>query len=158
MKKLILLLAALTLMACSDKAEQTKVPAPALPAAGAEGKAFLEANASKPGVVVLPGGLQYLVLKSGSGRSPGPTDTVVTHYHGTLIDGKVFDSSVNRGEPLEFPLNRVIKGWTQALQLMKEGDKWRLFIPPELAYGARKTGSIPPYSTLIFDVELIKVK
>jgi FKBP-type peptidyl-prolyl cis-trans isomerase FklB len=122
------------------------------------GKQFLQANALKDGVAVTASGLQYKVLKSGSGATPGLTDTVVTHYHGTFIDGKVFDSSVDRGEPLEFPVNGVISGWTEALQLMKEGDKWQLFIPSELAYGERGVGPIPPNTPLVFEVELIDVK
>lgn len=123
-----------------------------------EGKQFLAANAGKDGVVVTASGLQYTVLESGNGATPGLTDTVVTHYHGTFIDGSVFDSSVDRGEPLEFPVNGVISGWTEALQLMKEGDKWRLFVPSELAYGERGVGPIPANTPLIFDVELIDVK
>lgn len=122
------------------------------------GVEFLQANAKKDGVVVTASGLQYKVLQSGNGATPGLTDTVVTHYHGTFIDGKVFDSSVDRGEPLEFPVNGVISGWTEALQLMKEGDKWQLFIPSELAYGKRGVGPIPPDTALVFEVELIDVK
>jgi FKBP-type peptidyl-prolyl cis-trans isomerase FklB len=123
-----------------------------------EGKNFLEANAQKDGVLVTASGLQYTILESGTGATPGLTDTVVTHYHGTFIDGKVFDSSVDRNSPLEFPVNGVISGWTEALQLMKEGDKWQLFIPPELAYGARGVGPIPGNTTLIFEVQLLEVK
>lgn len=124
-----------------------------------EGEAFLTANAKKEGVKVLPSGLQYKVIKSGSGKSPKATDTVKTHYHGTLIDGTVFDSSVQRGEPISFPVNGVIAGWTEALQLMKEGDKWQLFIPGKLAYGERGAGGkIGPNATLVFDVELISVE
>ena len=117
-----------------------------------DGEAFLAANAKKEGVKTLPSGLQYKVLKSGSGKTPKATDTVKTHYHGTLIDGTVFDSSVERGEPVEFPVNGVIPGWTEALQLMKEGDKWQLFVPAKLAYGERGAGGkIGPNSTLIFE-------
>jgi FKBP-type peptidyl-prolyl cis-trans isomerase FklB len=124
-----------------------------------EGQAFLEANAKKEGVKTLPSGLQYKVLKSGAGKTPKATDTVKTHYHGTLIDGTVFDSSVERGEPISFPVNGVIKGWTEALQLMKEGDKWQLFVPSNLAYGERGAGGkIGPNSTLIFEVELLSVE
>lgn len=124
-----------------------------------EGKDFLEANSKKEGIVTLPSGLQYQVMKEGSGAQPGINDMVTTHYHGTFIDGKVFDSSVERGEPATFPVNGVIAGWTEALQLMKEGAKWKLFVPYNLAYGERGSrGGIPPYSTLIFEVELIKVE
>jgi FKBP-type peptidyl-prolyl cis-trans isomerase FklB len=122
------------------------------------GKEFLENNAKKEGVVCLPSGLQYQVLQVGTGKKPGATDKVRCHYHGMLLDGTVFDSSVNRGEPAEFGVNQVIQGWVEALQLMEEGAKWRLFIPSDMAYGARGAGqSIPPHATLIFDVELIKV-
>ena len=121
------------------------------------GQAFLAANATKEGVTVTASGLQYRVMSSGQGATPGPTDVVKTHYHGTFIDGRVFDSSVERGAPLEFPVNGVISGWTEALQLMQEGDKWQLFVPPELAYGQRGVGPIPGNTTLIFEVELIKV-
>ncbi|GAB2535402.1 FKBP-type peptidyl-prolyl cis-trans isomerase [Rufibacter soli] len=123
-----------------------------------EGEAFLESNKTKEGVKTLPSGLQYEVLESGSGKTPSQTSHVTTHYHGTLIDGTVFDSSYERGEPATFPVNGVIAGWTEALQLMKEGDKWRLFLPSNLAYGARGAGSdIGPNAALIFDVELISV-
>ena len=123
-----------------------------------EGKSFLEANAKKPGVVVLPSGLQYKVVKEGTGAIPKASDTVTTHYRGTLIDGKEFDSSYSRGQPASFPVNGVIKGWTEALQLMKTGSKWQLFIPSELAYGARGAGpDIGPNSTLIFDIELLSI-
>jgi len=120
-------------------------------------EAFLAANARKEGVKTTASGLQYKVLKSGAGRTPKATDTVRTHYHGTLIDGKVFDSSVERKEPVEFPVNGVIAGWTEALQMMKEGDKWQLFIPAKLAYGERGQGPIGPNSTLIFEVELLSI-
>jgi FKBP-type peptidyl-prolyl cis-trans isomerase FklB len=124
-----------------------------------EGEVFLAANAKKEGVKVLPSGLQYKVIKSGSGKSPKATDTVKTHYHGTLIDGSVFDSSVERGEPVSFPVNNVIPGWTEALQLMKEGDKWQLVIPSKLAYGERQAGpKIGPNSTLVFEVELLSIE
>lgn len=123
-----------------------------------EGKEFLDANGKKEGVVTLPSGLQYQVIKEGTGAMPTINDMVTTHYHGTFIDGKVFDSSVDRGEPASFPVNGVIAGWTEALQLMKEGSKWKLFVPYNLAYGERGSrGGIPPYSTLIFEVELIKI-
>lgn len=119
------------------------------------GQEFLEQNKTKPGVVETPSGLQYEVMTEGNGPKPGPTSKVTCHYHGTLIDGTVFDSSVKRGQPATFPLNMVIKGWTEALQLMPTGSKWRLFLPAHLAYGERQTGSIGPNSTLIFEVELI---
>jgi FKBP-type peptidyl-prolyl cis-trans isomerase FklB len=122
------------------------------------GKAFLETNSKKPGVTTLPSGLQYEVLTEGSGVKPLASNKVTCHYHGTLIDGTIFDSSVKRGQPATFPLNMVIKGWTEGLQLMSVGSKWRFFIPPQLAYGERQTGShIGPNSTLIFDVELLEV-
>jgi FKBP-type peptidyl-prolyl cis-trans isomerase FklB len=123
------------------------------------GADFLSANAKKPGVKSTASGLQYKVLTSGSGRTPGLHDTVKVHYHGTLIDGTVFDSSVQRGEPVTFPVDGVIAGWTEALQLMKEGDKWQVYIPPNLAYGERGAGGvIGPNSTLIFDIELIDIE
>jgi FKBP-type peptidyl-prolyl cis-trans isomerase FklB len=122
------------------------------------GQDFLEANKQKPGVTTLPSGLQYEVLTEGTGIKPLASNKVTCHYHGTLIDGTVFDSSVKRGQPATFPLNMVIKGWTEGLQLMGVGSKWRFFIPPQLAYGERQTGSdIGPNSTLIFDVELLGV-
>jgi FKBP-type peptidyl-prolyl cis-trans isomerase len=120
--------------------------------------AFLEANKAKPGVQTTASGLQYEVISSGTGAKPKPENTVEVHYHGTLIDGTVFDSSVQRGETIEFPVTRVIPGWTEALQLMSVGDKWRLFIPPGLGYGPRAAGKIPPNSALIFEVELISIK
>lgn len=124
----------------------------------ADGKAYLEANAKKDGVVCTKSGLQYQVLREGSGRSPKATDKVRCHYEGWLINGNVFDSSYQRGEPADFPLNGVIPGWTEGVQLMKEGAKYRFFIPYLLGYGERGAGAnIPPFSTLVFDVELIKV-
>ena len=126
--------------------------------AAKEGEEFLAINATKKGVVTLESGMQYEVLTSGSGATPGLNDKVTTHYTGTLIDGTVFDSSVERGQPASFPVSGVIKGWTEALQLMKEGDKWKLYIPYDLAYGERGAGAnIGPYSTLIFEIELISV-
>jgi FKBP-type peptidyl-prolyl cis-trans isomerase FklB len=123
-----------------------------------QGAAFLAANKSKPGVKTTASGLQYKVLKAGNGPTPKTTDKVRTHYHGTLIDGTVFDSSVQRGEPAEFPVGGVIRGWTEALQLMKVGDKWQLFIPSELAYGPRGAGGvIGPNATLIFEIELLEI-
>ncbi len=124
-----------------------------------EGQAFLDENAKRPEVKTTESGLQYEVLKEGTGASPSATETVKVHYHGTLTNGKVFDSSVERGDTIEFPLNRVISGWTEGLQLMKEGAKYRFYIPYHLAYGERGSPpAIPPYSTLIFDVELFEVK
>jgi len=125
----------------------------------AAAKAFLEANRTKEGVTTLPSGLQYKVLKEGSGPKPSTTDSVTVHYRGTLIDGTEFDSSYSRNEPATFPLNRVIRGWTEALQLMGEGAKWEIYVPPDLAYGERGAGArIPPQSALVFEVELIKAK
>lgn len=125
----------------------------------AEGEAFLAENAKKEGVVSLPSGLQYQVLREGDGRKPAATDQVECHYEGTLINGQVFDSSYQRGQTATFGLNQVIAGWTEGLQLMQEGAKYRFFIPYHLAYGERGAGqSIPPFATLIFDVELVKVK
>lgn len=123
-----------------------------------EGQAFLEKNSKKEGVVTLPSGLQYMILTPGTGVSPAASDTVEVHYRGTLIDGTEFDSSYRRGKPAQFRVDGVIAGWTEALQLMKTGGKWRLFIPPELAYGSRKIGNIGPNSTLIFEVELLSVE
>ena len=122
------------------------------------GEEFLRINKEKAGVVSLPSGLQYEILKKGSGVKPKATDKVKCHYHGTLINGTVFDSSVQRGEPATFGVSQVIKGWVEALQLMEKGSKWKLFIPAELAYGTRGAGElIGPNSTLIFDVELIDI-
>lgn len=124
----------------------------------AAGEKFLAENAQNAGVVTTASGLQYFVFNEGTGVSPQATDTVTVHYKGTTIDGKEFDSSYSRGEPATFPLNRVIAGWTEGLQLMKEGGKYRFFIPSKLAYGERGAGSaIAPNAALIFDVELIKV-
>lgn len=124
-----------------------------------EGEKFLEENAKRPDVKVLPNGLQYQVLVEGDGPRPEATDRVLTHYHGTLIDGTVFDSSVERGEPIAFELNRVIQGWTEILQLMPVGSKWRVYIPSDLAYGDRGAGpQIGPNTTLIFDIELLEIQ
>jgi len=124
-----------------------------------EGEAFLQENAKREGVVALPSGLQYEVIEEGTGKSPKPGDEVTVHYRGTLVDGTVFDSSYERGEPVTFPVEGVIPGWTEALQLMKEGAKWKLFIPPSLAYGERGAGQvIGPNATLLFEVELISVQ
>jgi FKBP-type peptidyl-prolyl cis-trans isomerase FklB len=123
-----------------------------------KGASFLEENKKKDNVITLPSGLQYEVLTEGTGKKAQATDQVKCHYEGTLIDGTLFDSSIKRGEPAVFGVNQVIPGWVEALQLMPEGSKWRLYIPSDLAYGARGAGEmIPPHSTLIFDVELIQV-
>lgn len=122
------------------------------------GEKFLAENAKKEGVTTLPSGLQYEVINEGKGKKPSATDRVQCHYEGTLIDGTIFDSSIKRGEPAVFGVNQVIRGWVEALQLMQEGAKWRLYIPYDMAYGEHGAGEmIPPYSALIFDVELIKV-
>lgn len=123
-----------------------------------EGLKFLEGNRYEPGVTELPSGLQYKVLEQGEGNLPDPESQVKCHYHGTFIDGTVFDSSVERGQPSVFPVNGVIRGWVEALQLMPVGSKWRLFVPPELGYGEQGAGGvIGPNSTLIFDVELLEI-
>ena len=123
-----------------------------------EGKKFLAENAAREGVVTLESGLQYEVLTAGNGATPKATDTVKVHYHGTLLSGDVFDSSVRRGEPATFGVTQVIRGWVEALQLMPVGSKWKLFIPSELAYGAQGAGqSIAPHTTLVFEVELIDI-
>lgn len=127
-------------------------------AAKSEGERFLAENAKKPGVTVTASGLQYEVLQEGTGKSPKATDTVRCHYHGTLIDGTVFDSSYQRNQPADFGLNQVIAGWTEGVQMMKEGGKYRFYLPYHLAYGEHGAGNtIPPFSTLVFDVELLKV-
>ncbi|GAB1669876.1 TPA: FKBP-type peptidyl-prolyl cis-trans isomerase [Mannheimia haemolytica] len=132
--------------------------AEAFKAIDAENKAFLEENKKANGVIVTDSGLQYEILTEGTGEKPTATSTVRVHYTGSLIDGTVFDSSVKRGQPAEFPVNGVIRGWTEALQLMPVGSKWRLTIPQELAYGERGAGaSIPPFATLVFEVELLDI-
>ncbi len=136
------------------KSEQAKLGE----AAKREGEEYLEKNAARSEVTVLPSGLQYEVLREGTGRKPKATDSVKCHYEGTLVDGTVFDSSRRRGEPAVFPLNGVIRGWTEGLQLMQEGAVYRFFIPYNLAYGENGAGaSIPPYAALVFEVELIEV-
>ena len=142
-----------------QEAKQQAAAAEAGKAAKAEGEAFLAENGKKEGIVTLPSGLQYQVLKEGDGKKPSATDQVVCHYEGTLIDGTVFDSSYQRNQPATFGLNQVIPGWTEGVQLMQEGAKYRFFIPYKLAYGERGAGAqIPPFATLVFDVELIEVK
>ena len=127
-------------------------------AARKAGEDFLAANKTQAGVTTLPSGLQYLIVKEGTGPKPTLTDKVKCHYHGTLIDGTVFDSSVDRGQPIDFPVNGVIRGWVEALQLMPVGSKWKLFIPADLAYGDNQAGAkIAPGSALIFDVELLEI-
>jgi len=124
-----------------------------------EGEGFLAENKKKEGVITLPSGLQYKVIKEGTGKTPGPNDTVVCNYRGTLIDGTEFDSSYKRGEPATFPVKGVIPGWVEVLQLMKEGSKWQVFVPSNLAYGERGAGSgIGPNAALIFEIELVSVK
>lgn len=139
--------------AAFDEMEEAKTTA-----AKKEGQEFLEENGKKEGITTTESGLQYEVIKDGDGAKPAATDTVTVHYHGTLIDGTVFDSSVERGEPTSFPLNRVIPGWTEGVQLMPVGAKYRFFIPSDLAYGERGAGpTIKPHSALIFEVELLKI-
>ena len=136
----------------------TKQQAKASESVVEEGRKFLAENSKKENVITLESGLQYEVIKNGEGAKPTLNDQVTTHYHGTLIDGTVFDSSVERGEPASFPVSGVIKGWTEALQLMNVGSKWRLFVPYDLAYGERGAGpKIGPFTTLIFEVELISI-
>ncbi len=142
-----------------QEAKQQAAAAEAGKAAKAAGEAFLAENGKKEGVVTLPSGLQYQVLEEGNGKKPSATDQVVCHYEGTLIDGTVFDSSYQRNQPATFGLNQVIAGWTEGVQLMQEGAKYRFFIPYNLAYGERGAGAqIPPFAALVFDVELIEVK
>ena len=142
-----------------QEAKQQAAAAEAGKAAKAAGEAFLAENGKKDGVVTLPSGLQYQVSKEGNGKKPSATDQVVCHYEGTLIDGTVFDSSYQRNQPATFGLNQVIAGWTEGVQLMQEGAKYRFFIPYNLAYGERGAGAqIPPFAALVFDVELIEVK
>ncbi|TKB49293.1 FKBP-type peptidyl-prolyl cis-trans isomerase [Ferrimonas sediminicola] len=127
--------------------------------AAGEGEAFLQENAKRDGVITTESGLQYEIISEGEGDKPGLNSTVSCHYHGTFIDGNVFDSSVQRGEPVEFPVSGVISGWTEALQMMNKGAKWKLYIPHQLAYGERGAGgAIPPFSALVFEVELLEIK
>ena len=169
MKKILSLAMAALLLAgmasCNNSANNETTTEEATPDYGQQikdnktiGREFMEQNAKNDSVVQTQSGLQYMVLKEGTGAKPGPTDEVTVHYTGKLLDGTVFDSSVERGEPATFPLDKVIAGWTEGLQLMSEGSKYRLFIPSELAYGSKGTQNILPNSTLIFDVELIKVE
>jgi FKBP-type peptidyl-prolyl cis-trans isomerase FklB len=143
-------------MSLTDKLSQLKTGKAA--ANLKAGEEFLSQNKQKPGVTELPSGLQYEIITEGTGPKPTAYNTVTCHYHGTLTDGTIFDSSVQRGKPASFPLNQVIKGWTEGLQLMATGSKWRFFIPPHLGYGDRQVGpTIGPNSTLIFEVELLGI-
>lgn len=157
MKKLFALLLTLLLIACSS--EPPKPYNHQLAAENAaKGTAFLQHNATQDGVITLASGLQYKVIKAGTGKSPALEDHVTVHYRGTTIEGREFDSSYSRGKPMIFQTNRVIPGWTEALQLMKQGAKWQLFIPENIAYGARGAGdAIGPKETLVFEVELLLV-
>lgn len=154
----VLILTAL-LAACGQPESQHSEPVKKKPVSNRIDDAYLHINAQKPGVNVMASGLQFEILESGVGRSPTPDSIVRVHYHGTLVSGDVFDSSVDRGEPLTFGINQVIEGWKQALPMMKEGDRWRLVIPSDLGYGPAGAagGKIPPDATLIFEVELIEV-
>ncbi len=162
MKSFFILTLALGLLAgCGAKNDNTTMQTnPSAPSAKSDpGATFLAENAKKEGVTTTASGLQSKVLKSGTGESPKLTDTVKVHYQGTLIDGTVFDSSIQRGQPISFPVGGVIPGWVEALQLMKVGDKWQLFIPAKLAYGDHSpTPAIPPNSVLIFEVELLGIE
>ena len=141
---------------CSPQADQ---PVATAVAKSSDGDAFLAANAKQAGIITTASGLEYRVIKSGTGASPKPADKVKVHYHGTLINGTVFDSSVQRGEPIVFPVGAVIPGWVEALQLMRVGDKWQLFIPAKLAYGEQSPSpAIPANSVLIFEVELLDIE
>ena len=163
MKSFFILTLALGLLAgCGvkeNKTDTTAKPDMKTDSQPVNGETFLAQNAKKEGVVTTASGLQYKVIQSGTGESPKLTDRVKVHYHGTLIDGTVFDSSVQRGQPISFPVNGVIPGWVEALQLMKVGDKWQLFIPAKLAYGDQSPSqAIPPNSVLIFEVELLGIE
>ena len=163
MKKILLLIAMVvggfTLTSCSnDNDNVTSISKEQIEENKKKGEDFLAENAKKEGVITTESGLQYMVLREGDGESPNSKDVVKCHYEGRLIDNRIFDSSYNRNAPSEFALNQVIKGWTEGLQLMKVGSQYRFFIPYYLAYGDRQVSIILPYSTLIFDVELIEVK
>jgi FKBP-type peptidyl-prolyl cis-trans isomerase FklB len=159
MKSFIILTLALGLVAgCGAKNDKSSMQTNPGPNSD-PGAIFLAANAKKEGVTTTASGLQYKVIKAGMGESPKLADTVKVHYQGTLIDGTIFDSSIQRGQPISFPVGGVIAGWTEALQLMKVGDKWQLFIPARLAYGDQSpTPAIPPNSVLIFEVELLGIE
>lgn len=159
MKSSALLTLTLALGLCAGCSSNENKPGTAADAQAGDGAAFLAANAKKDGVITTASGLEYKVIKSGTGESPKPDDKVKVHYHGTLIDGTVFDSSVQRGEPIVFPVGAVIPGWVEALQLMKVGDKWQLFIPAKLAYGEQSPSpAIPANSVLLFEVELLGIE
>ena len=159
MKSLSILTLSLALGLFAGCSANENKPAAASDAKSADGETFLAANAKKEGVITTASGLEYKVMKSGAGESPKLADKVKVHYHGTLIDGTVFDSSVQRGEPIVFPVGAVIPGWVEALQLMKVGDKWQLFIPAKLAYGEQSPSpAIPANSVLIFEVELLGIE
>jgi FKBP-type peptidyl-prolyl cis-trans isomerase len=152
---LYVLISLLLLASCSSGSQENQ---DSYNAYKKEGEDFLKTNAKEEGVITLPSGLQYIVLKEGYGPKPSLTENVTVHYHGTLIDGTVFDSSVDRGEPLTFTVNQVVKGWQEALQLMPMGAKWKIFVPSELGYGARARGDkIKPNSVLIFEIELLSI-
>lgn len=158
MKK-ILILSLITFLFCGSLISQSKKVRARNEARMIEGMQFLDENGKRKGVVTLLSGLQYEVLQDGDGHRPRLIDRVTTHYHGTLIDGTVFDSSVDRGAPATFPVNGVIKGWTEALQLMPIGSKWKLYIPYHLAYGEKGSdGKIKPFSVLIFEIELLNIR
>ena len=169
MKKIFAIVMAALLMAgmasCSSNTSSNENTEEAAPDYGQQikdnktvGREFMEQNAKNDSVVQTTSGLQYMVLKEGTGAKPSAEDTVTVHYTGKLLDGTVFDSSVERGEPASFPLNKVIAGWTEGVQLMPVGSKFRFYIPQNLGYGERAAGSIPPYSTLIFEVELLDIE
>ena len=161
--KLILLLILLSLAACSQEQpapqpEPEPTPEPEVVEQPPTPEEWLAENAKREGVVVTESGLQYEIIETGEGKSPVMADHVLTHYEGRLMDGTVFDSSLRRGVPVELPVDKVIGGWSEALQLMQEGDKWKLYIPPDLGYGGAEVGKIPPDSVLVFEVELLQVK
>lgn len=156
--KSIILLSFLALFFSNDTVSQSKKTIAKNEARMIEGLKFLNENGKKKGVVTLLSGLQYKILERSDGEKPKLNSQVTTHYHGTFIDGDVFDSSVDRGQPATFPVSGVIKGWTEALQLMPVGSKWRLYVPYHLAYGEKGTSTIKPFSTLIFEVELMDIR
>lgn len=161
MKRLILGVFVLVLGACSEQnVKQDTVTSGdvGMTEESPTGEDWLAVNAKREGVIVTDSGLQYEVLESGDGKTPAATDIVVAHYEGRFTNGKMFDSSYKRGAPLEVPVNKLINGWTEALQLMQEGDKWKLYVHPDLGYGERTVGQIPPNSVLVFELTLLEVK